>query len=434
MADRTAVSDATQHALVLAQAAEAVRAAPSHLGALTWMATTLESGGHKDPCARAFATLCALAREQGDVALAIAALKKLEGLGEGAAQGLRSAIVSAYALGSARLVDGHRPRPPQPPSAPLAPPPAGAVTDRASAVKKAQEALVAAEKGVAALEQQRGKLAAVPLLSILPPASLDRLIAVMQLEERAAGDIVMDAGQEARSLYMVARGTVRISRGPLELGQLRVGAFFGEIALLQGTRRTARVTCQDPTWLLQIPKGELEEVAKTTPALADTLATYARTRLLGNVMRTSEIFRRLSPTDREHLVPRFESRLVPPGAFLLTEGEESERLHVIVSGEVEVRRGGQTLARLTAGEVFGEISLLARKPATADVVTVSPTVTLSLDRRRFDDVALRHPELLAEIYKLLIQREGENREKAYPEPTPVEPDRPDHEEDEEWVV
>jgi hypothetical protein len=34
---------------------------------------------------------------------------------------------------------------------------------------------------------------------------------------------------------------------------------------------------------------------------------------------------------------------------------------------------------------------------------------LSLSREKFDEVAVNHPGLLAEVYKLLVQREQENR-------------------------
>lgn len=422
MSDPAVANDPRKQAVALAQAAEALHSAPSNLEALTALAALFDAIGQKDPSRRALSALCGLAREQGEVALAIGALKKLMRGSDPTAQQLLSTLVQAYALGSRRLDGGPRVKPPAPPSKPPIAPPASAATDLQSAIKKALDALAEAQRALALVERQPGKLTSVPLLSNLPPSSLEKLIRVMRLEERSSGEMVMDVGHEARSLYVVARGTLRVSRGPLELGQLRAGAFFGEIALLQGTRRTARVTCQGPAWLLEIPKEALEEAARATPALADTLATYARSRLLGNVMRTTEIFRRLSPSDREHLVPRFEARLIPAGAFLLTEGEESERLHVIVSGEVEVRRGGQDVARLSAGEVFGEISLVARKPATADVVTISPTVTLSLDRARFDDVAVRHPALLAEIYKLLIQREAENRATDHASPVPKDDD------------
>jgi CRP-like cAMP-binding protein len=84
-------------------------------------------------------------------------------------------------------------------------------------------------------------------------------------------------------------------------------------------------------------------------------------------------------------------------------------LYVVASGRCEVRSGGDMVANLTVGDGFGEISLLQRRPAVADVVAAEPTVTLSLARASFDDVAVKHPELLAEVYRLLLERERDNQ-------------------------
>jgi cAMP-dependent protein kinase regulator len=161
-----------------------------------------------------------------------------------------------------------------------------------------------------------------------------------------------------------------------------------------------------------IPRAALEAAAAKAAALADTLARYARSRLLATTMRTSEIFRRLEAADRDALVPRFESSVLAPAAKVIKAGEEGDRLHVVVSGELDVKRDGKTLGELGPGDVFGEMSLLGRRPATADVVARTRTVTLSLARARFDDIAMKHPALLAEVYKLVVQREAKNRADA----------------------
>ena len=99
--------------------------------------------------------------------------------------------------------------------------------------------------------------------------------------------------------------------------------FFGEIALLGGTTRTATVTSEAHTRVLRFPKDALEAAAKQAPSLADTLAAYARRRLLNNVMRTSEIFRRLSPEERERMLARFSLALFDAGQVIVRQGENS---------------------------------------------------------------------------------------------------------------
>jgi len=227
---------------------------------------------------------------------------------------------------------------------------------------------------------------------------------------RDQGAIVIETGAPADSLYWIARGAVSVTRGDHTLGELRSNAFFGEIALLAGTTRTARVTCTEPCWLLEIPATALEQMAARAPRLARVLASHARARLLANVMKTSELFSRLSEDERRELLPRFETRFFQAGDKIVTHGSDNACLFVVVSGQVEVRTGDQVLARLGLGEGLGEMSLLSRQPATADVVAIEATSVLALEREQFDDIALKHPGLLAEVYKLLVTRDRQNRD------------------------
>jgi CRP-like cAMP-binding protein len=53
--------------------------------------------------------------------------------------------------------------------------------------------------------------------------------------------------------------------------------------------------------------------------------------------------------------------------------------------------------------------MFSSKPANADVVAVEPCSALRLERREFQSIAAKYPEMLAEVYKLVIAREEANR-------------------------
>lgn len=390
----------------LARAAEALAADPADLEALAAVASGLACRW-PDDAAWAFASLADLAKDTGRFALALAAVRSLERLGD--ADGARRRLVAlarAYGAGSPQ-VDARARVPPPPPR--RAGRTEASLSGGAPTAETVRARALSALDAVARAPTQKApvRLPPVPLVYDLPPEEVERLAQSARLECKQAGDVVVDVDEEARALYLVARGSLSVSRNEHRLATLRAGAFFGEIALLGATRRTARVTALEETWLIEIPRDALEAAAIRSPAVADTLAQFARRRLLSNVMRTAELFRRLDPEERERLVGRFEPLVIDAGTPILREGEAGDRLHVIVSGEVEVRRGGYPIARLVAGDLFGEMSLLGRKPATADVVALTRTVTLSLDRSSFDDVALAHPEVLAEVYKILVEREAD---------------------------
>jgi cAMP-dependent protein kinase regulator len=59
--------------------------------------------------------------------------------------------------------------------------------------------------------------------------------------------------------------------------------------------------------------------------------------------------------------------------------------------------------------VVGEISLVLRRPATADVVAVHTTVALELTRDAFHAAIREHPGLLQQLYEVATSREEETR-------------------------
>jgi CRP-like cAMP-binding protein len=89
-------------------------------------------------------------------------------------------------------------------------------------------------------------------------------------------------------------------------------------------------------------------------------------------------------------------------------------LFLLASGGVQIRSTDAdgdrvVLAELGAGDVVGEISLVLRRPANADVVALHSTVALALGREELDDAIREHPGLLRELYDTATQREQETR-------------------------
>jgi CRP-like cAMP-binding protein len=92
-----------------------------------------------------------------------------------------------------------------------------------------------------------------------------------------------------------------------------------------------------------------------------------------------------------------------PGAVLLSEGETSGRLYVLAEGSVEVLRGETQVAVIgEAGSVFGEMSVLLKRPHTATVRAASPVgVFVFEDAESF---LKSNPEIAFFVGKLLAER------------------------------
>lgn len=79
------------------------------------------------------------------------------------------------------------------------------------------------------------------------------------------------------------------------------------------------------------------------------------------------------------------------GEFLIRQGEPNDKMFIILSGELEVRVGGKAVASLKEGDLFGELSMIDKEPASGDIVALSDGEFVTLDERRFLVVSQQNP-------------------------------------------
>jgi len=72
--------------------------------------------------------------------------------------------------------------------------------------------------------------------------------------------------------------------------------------------------------------------------------------------------------------------------IVVTEGDVAETLFVIVSGAAAVTRAGKQIALLRAGDHFGEMALLSRRPRSATVRCLRNCQMLALERDAFYEI------------------------------------------------
>ena len=97
-----------------------------------------------------------------------------------------------------------------------------------------------------------------------------------------------------------------------------------------------------------------------------------------------------------------------PGQDVFREGDLGDRLYIILSGEVEIRRRGaegeSTLARLGPGQCFGEMALVNMTRRNATVRCVSSLDLLSLPKKEFAVLAANLPDLRRSFERLAGER------------------------------
>ena len=85
------------------------------------------------------------------------------------------------------------------------------------------------------------------------------------------------------------------------------------------------------------------------------------------------------------------------GAEVVEQGSMGSAFFVILDGRAKVVRSARTLARLSAGDFFGDISVLDGGPRTASVVAETPLRCLTLDRKDFMRLLKGEPQLAIQL-------------------------------------
>ena len=88
------------------------------------------------------------------------------------------------------------------------------------------------------------------------------------------------------------------------------------------------------------------------------------------------ILRGLRKATLFEIARRTSEIMYPAGTTVVREGDPGDALCIVVSGVVEVSQGDRILRRLRAGDYFGEISLIDRRPRSATVVAVDDVDSL----------------------------------------------------------
>ena len=111
-----------------------------------------------------------------------------------------------------------------------------------------------------------GMVARVPLFSELDATDIAEIMRCLRAQTVPAGTLIVRRGEHAHSMYFIASGRVEVElpKSKVRLGE---GQFFGEIAIIHKTRRTASVRAVEPTKLLILDAGDLAILTERNPEL-----------------------------------------------------------------------------------------------------------------------------------------------------------------------
>jgi voltage-gated potassium channel len=121
-------------------------------------------------------------------------------------------------------------------------------------------------------------VAKVPLFSNLPAIRIAEIAAMLKPRSAERGEVVVRKGERADCMYFLVNGEADVIVPPQPV-RLHAGDFFGEIALLIDTRRTADVVAVTFNQLLMLPVTDFRHLLAAHPELKEQLQAIAEQRL-----------------------------------------------------------------------------------------------------------------------------------------------------------
>ena len=246
----------------------------------------------------------------------------------------------------------------------------------------------------------------IPVWHSLNPLQLREAMLDSEMHVLKTGATVFKRNDYTSSFFTVLRGTVGIqidANDPKKMITLGPGAFFGEMGLISGRRRSATVVTVGDCVLFETPRRTMLKLIGSVDSLRRTLDQVA-------IMR--QVQTHLAPgvpvADLMELVETAEIQKFKAGDVIFAQGDKGDHMHLIRSGSctVSMRVGGKdvVLSYVPSGNYIGEMALLSDMPRSATVKAAHATETVCIKGESFKTLLERNAPLKASVEAKFRQR------------------------------
>ena len=115
------------------------------------------------------------------------------------------------------------------------------------------------------------QLEAVPLFAGLSKKERERVAHHADVVDLPSGYHLCDQGAFAHEFFVLLAGDVEVTQDGKHLTDLGAGDFFGEVALIEGDRRTASVTATTPITAVVMHQRDFDAMQRELPHVAEKI-------------------------------------------------------------------------------------------------------------------------------------------------------------------
>ena len=129
--------------------------------------------------------------------------------------------------------------------------------------------------------------------------------------------------------------------------------------------------------------------------------------VLVDALKGNDILRTIDEKEFLKLLTEVDYKVFGGGETIIREGDDSEFFSHVYSGAVNVVKDGQVVARLQAGDFFGEISLVTGEKTGATVVADRESTIIMVSSARFKQIIGMNEELAMKLSAMITRRQDE---------------------------
>ena len=94
----------------------------------------------------------------------------------------------------------------------------------------------------------------------------------------------------------------------------------------------------------------------------------------------------------------------PAGTTIFAQGEPRDVMYVVVAGEVDLQRGGETFETVSPGTLVGEMAMIDKAPRSATAIAKTDCTLMPIDDRRFEFMVSETPSFAVHVMRILVDR------------------------------
>ena len=93
-----------------------------------------------------------------------------------------------------------------------------------------------------------------------------------------------------------------------------------------------------------------------------------------------------------------------PDEYIFKQGEKGNKAYLLLDGRIAIEVNGKKVSEISEMEIFGEMSLILKKPRSASIRVLKPSIVLPIDEKILSDLLEKSPPIVKSMVRQLSYR------------------------------